>query len=510
MKDNNKQSVVSDGFIMISLIALATAIGNFFIQLNFSTANVILVYMLAVLLIAIKTKGRAFCFISSLFSVLVFNFFFTEPYFSLFANPSHIATFIVMFFAAICISFLTESLKHQGRLTEEKAYRTEMLLETNQKLQRSVNSRMMINVTARQLVKLLEKDILVYPVTNGKLEEPLIFPKSFSEPFSLTDSAEERSIAEWVIENNRRAGGTTGFHPHAQGIYMAIRGFERVMAVICLGMTEEEFIDDNIKSLVLAIIDECGIIMENSSIAREKMDAEERARSEELKSNLLRSISHDLRTPLTGIFGNATLLSENAEELTVSQRKEIYETIGDDAEWLIHLVENLLSITRIGSGSVLSIESEFVSDVVEEALKHIDRRKKFYHIEQSFEDEMLMARMDVRLIVQVIINIVNNAIKYTPEGSLISIKTFRKNEFVAVEISDNGKGIGEEALEKIFDMFYVEGNSKGDSRRGLGLGLYLCKSIIEAHGGKIRAYNNESHGATFEFALPIAEVTVYE
>ncbi len=495
---------------MLVLLSLATIIGNVFIQLNFSTTNVILVYMLAVLLTAIRTKGRILCLISSLLSVLLFNFFFTEPYYSLMANPNHIATFIMMFVAAICISILTEGLKRQAKLTEEKAYKTEILLQTNRKLQQSLNDRMMINVAARQLVKLLDRDIMVYPVYEGEPEEPMLFPKSASVPFSLSDSQEEREIARWVIKNNRMAGGISGFYPQAQGLYMAVRGSEKVMAVICLGMTEEELNYNNEKTLVLAIIDECGIMLENASIAKEKVEAEERARSEQLKSNVLRSISHDLRTPLTGIFGNANLLNERADELTPEQRKNIYENIGDDAEWLINLVENLLSITKMGSGSVLSIESELVSDVVEEALKHIDRRSKKYLIETQIAEEMLMAQMDARLMVQVIINIVNNAIKYTPEGSKITIEEFKEKDFAVIRISDNGSGISEDALDKIFDMFYIECNSKGDSRRGLGLGLYLCKNIVESHGGTIRAYNGNPKGAVFEFTLPIAEVTLHE
>ena len=220
---------------------------------------------------------------------------------------------------------------------------------------------------------------------------------------------------------------------------------------------------------------------------------------------MLRSISHDLRTPLTSISGTAALLLEN--ELPEDKRRQMYISVYDDARWLIDLVENLLSITRIeGSGKLTDIQPELIDDVFREAVSHADRLLKEHEFQIKIDDDLLMAYMDARLIVQVIINLVNNAVKYTPSGSHIVLSGCSEGDVVAISVADDGAGIADEAKSKIFDMFYTAGNGSGDARRGLGLGLALCKSIVQAHGGSITVEDNIPHGAVFKFTLPKAEV----
>ena len=179
--------------------------------------------------------------------------------------------------------------------------------------------------------------------------------------------------------------------------------------------------------------------------------------------------------------------------------------------WLINLVENLLSVSRLEENHLnLHFNSELVCDVIEEALKHINRKRVHYHISVHHENELLLAKMDAKLIVQVIINLVDNAIKYTPEGSSIQISTRAVEDKAVIEVADNGEGIPDEMKDKIFDMFYSGANKIVDSRRSLGLGLSLCKSIVSAHGGEIKVSDNSPHGAVFTFTLPIEEVTLYE
>ena len=174
-------------------------------------------------------------------------------------------------------------------------------------------------------------------------------------------------------------------------------------------------------------------------------------------------------------------------------------------------MENLLSVTRLEENRLnINLNSELVADVIEEALKHINRKRSEYHIEVTSEDDFLLARMDAKLVVQVIINIVDNAIKYTPAGSTIRIHSCRDGEFAKISISDNGNGISDEAKPRIFDMFFSGANQIADSRRSLGMGLSLCKSMVTAHGGTISVADNHPHGTVFTFTLPIEEVTLYE
>ena len=242
---------------------------------------------------------------------------------------------------------------------------------------------------------------------------------------------------------------------------------------------------------------------------REKRLAE--AEMEKMRANLLRAISHDLRTPLTAISGNAGILMENASVLDAAKRRQLYTSIYDDSMWLINLVENLLSITRMEGGTMqLNMEGELLEEVIGEAMRHINRKASEHTLSVTQEGDFLLARMDSRLIIQVIINLVDNAIKYTPPGSHIQVRAFRRGDFAVVEIADDGPGIPDSAKERVFDMFYTASNKPADSKRGMGLGLALCRSIVTAHGGQITVSDRIPHGCVFQFTLPIEEVDLHE
>ena len=210
---------------------------------------------------------------------------------------------------------------------------------------------------------------------------------------------------------------------------------------------------------------------------------------------------------MTSISGNAGVLMEKSILLDESKKQEIYSSIYDDSMWLVNLTENLLSITRIENGTMhLRMNAELIDDVFREAISHVDRKASEHKISVELADDLLMAKMDVRLIVQVMINIINNAIKYTPEGSCICLSAQKQNNMVQIRIADDGPGISDEAKLHLFDMFYTADIGKADSRRGLGLGLSLCKSIVDAHGGEISVSDNQPHGAVFSFTLPLEEV----
>lgn len=231
---------------------------------------------------------------------------------------------------------------------------------------------------------------------------------------------------------------------------------------------------------------------------------------EKMRANLLRSVSHDIRTPLTSIIGSTSAILETPD-LSLEQQHQLLEDVRDDAQWLVRVVENLLSITRIEDDKLgLKTQPELLEEIFQEALQHLDRNASQHQISVELEDDLLMANVDARLLVQVVINIVNNAIKYTPEGSHITLSAHREGDQVEVEIADDGPGIDQDAKDRIFDMFYTADKKRGDSRRGLGLGLSLCKSIINAHGGTIQAVDNHPQGTIFRFTLGAVEETNHE
>ena len=497
---------------MLSVLAGCTLGGYFFAALGISDTNIILLYLLGVLGIAMVTTGRSYSLLSSLLSVLLFNFFFTEPYFTLRSDPSYIATFGIMFIVALLSSSLTIRVKTQAKMNADKAYRTAILLESSHKLQTADSAEAILTVTAQQLGHLLERDLVVYP-TDGKggLLPAIAFPFTEERDLSALLTPDEEAVAEWVLKNNKHAGATTNTLPGAKCLYLSIRGTGGALAVVGIAVESGHPLQSFEKNLMVALLDECGLALEKELTMREKQQAEAQAGQEALRANLLRAISHDLRTPLTSISGNADILMERADQLEPEKRQSLFTAIYDDAMWLFNLVENLLSITRLEDGRVhMNMEPELLGDIFAEALTHLDRNACKHHIRTELPDDMLMADMDARLMVQVVINIVNNAIKYTPEGSHITLSARRSGRMVAVEIADDGPGVPDEAKEKLFDRFYTAGNERGDGRRGLGLGLSLCKSIVTAHGGTIEVLDNHPRGAVFRFTLRASEVTTYE
>ena len=490
------------------ILAACTGMGFLFSTIGLAITNVVLIYILGVMGVALTTTGYLYSLLSSLLSVLVFNFFFTEPFYSLRSSPDYLATFAVMFTAALLSSSLTSRIKAQSIQTANKAYQTEVLLSTSQLLQKAEDRQAILEVVQHQLCRLLEHSVLCY---DSDLNAPALCAIEQDSGFESIDLAAERHIARWVRENAKHAGRTTRMFPEAKCLYMAVRSEGRVWAVIGIRADNSPPIDEYRKNLMISILDECALAVEKDHMTREKQRIEENARQESLRANLLRSISHDLRTPLTSISGNAAILVENQGRLSDESLKRLYTSIYDDAIWLNGLVENLLTITRTENGTMkLNPQTELVADTVEEALRHIDPDAAHKQIVTDLPEEMLLARMDAGLIVQVLVNLLNNAVKYTPEDARIIVGVRREGDMALIRVEDDGQGVPPGDEDRVFDMFYTGVKRSPDSRRGIGLGLALCKSIVQAHGGEIGVENVQPHGAKFWFTLPIVEVEGYE
>ena len=498
----------------VLLTVATTGIGSLFYKLGLREANIIIVYLLGVLLTAVWTNGYFYGILVSLLSVFSFNFFFTVPRFSLTSiDPNYPVTFLVMLLASCLSCSLATRVKRQGRQSAQRAYYMELLMNSNQKMQQGQSEQEIIQIAAQQLQSLLDRPVLYALLEKDQKLRFHVVPTAEAKQMMGGLTAEEMGVAEWVAKNDKHAGATTNTLSHAQNLYLSVRGNQDVVAVVGIPAKFYPPLEAFEKNLMIAILDECGLILERRKLLAEKQAAELETHREQLRANLLRVISHDLRTPLTGISGNAGVLMEKSFSLDESKKQEIYRSIYDDAMWLVNLTENLLSITRIENGAMpLRQSAELIDDIFHEALSHVDRRAAEHKISVELADDMLMAKMDARLIVQVIINIVNNAIKYTPEGSKICLSAKKENSMVRIEIADNGPGISDEEKQRLFDMFYTvnRGGAGADSRRGLGLGLSLCKSIVEAHGGSISVYDNQPHGAVFSFTLPLEEVKIQD
>ncbi|MEF9971615.1 MAG: DUF4118 domain-containing protein, partial [Oscillospiraceae bacterium] len=503
---------IADILKSLGILGLATLLGFLFYRLGFSEANIITVYILGVLIIAVVTTNRLYSLVSSVFSVLIFNFFFTVPRFSLQAyDKGYPLTFLVMFIAAFITGSLATQIKKQAKQSAKTANRTKILLETNLLLQEQKEADGIIEVTANQLVKLMKKDIVFYKAENDSLLPPKTFTQAAeAQDVSALTSENEKAVANWVFKNNKHAGATTNTLGNAKCLYLAIRVSGQVLGVVGIAL-KGSAMDTFENNILLSILGECALALEKEKASRQREEAAALAKNEQLRANLLRSISHDLRTPLTSISGNAAILLSSDQRLSAEKRARLYTDIYDDSLWLINLVENLLSVTRIEDGTMgLHLQAELMDEVISEALAHINRKSVEHKILVRQSEDYIMAKMDARLIVQVIINIVDNAIKYTPQNSTITISVKKRNHLVSLEIADDGNGLSDEEKSKIFEMFYTANSSSADSRRGLGLGLALCKSIITAHGGEISVSDNKPRGTIFTFTLPAEEVRLHE
>lgn len=502
---------VNDIMWSIGILVLTSCIGLFFQKFQFAESNIIMVYVLGVLIISIVTKNQIYSLIASVVSVLIFNFLFTEPKFTLHAySQGYPVTFAIMFIVSFLTGTLAVRLKNHAKSLAQSAFRTKVLFDTNQILQKVTKKEEIISATAQQLNKLLGKTIVFYPVEKESLGEALLFLASEDIPKARYLTDQERQTALWVLKNNKHAGASTQTLSESKCLYLAVRINDVVYGVIGIDI-EKEPLDAFDNSILLSIVGECALSLENENHAREKEEAAILAKNEQLRADLLRSISHDLRTPLTSISGNASNLLHNSQFFDENTKSQLYLDIYDDSMWLINLVENLLSITRLEENRLnLKITDDLIDDVIAEALRHINRKSVNHHIEVKHEDEFLLAKMDARLIVQVVINIVDNAIKYTQDGSHILIHTRKEGDQAVVSIIDDGAGMSDEMKKHVFEMFYTGSSQVADSRRSLGLGLALCKSIIQVHGGQITVTDHLPHGTNFTFTLPAGEVHIHE
>ena len=498
--------------LTVGILVTATIIGWGFLRLGFANANIIMVYLLGVLLTSTFTSGYTCGVLSAFLSVILFNYFLTEPRLSLAAYGSkYPITFAVMFASALLTCTLATKLKAHAQLSARDAYRTKLLFDMNRQLQKAETPDEVYQMTATQIQKLMQRDVLVYPAQGEALLDGIVYPADGSSPHSVTKEKQEQDVIRWVWQNRKRAGATTETFAKAKRLYLAIRIGQQVYGVIGIPMEKQTQPDAFTSSILFSILGECALALESLHNAEEKEKAAVLAKNEQLRANLLRSISHDLRTPLTSISGNADTLLHSYNMLDEQTRKQIFTDIYDDAQWLTGLVENLLSITKITDGSVkLHLSDQVVDDIVSEALRHIDRRSAEHHITVDCGDEPLLVRVDAGLIMQVLINLVNNAVKYTPPGSNIRITAIQQEKAAEICVSDDGPGIPDERKELVFKMFFTGSNLIGDSRRSLGLGLTLCQAIIHAHHNEMTLKDNLPHGCIFSFTLPLSEVNLNE
>lgn len=491
----------------LTIFAASTLLSVLCEHLGFNQACVVTLYVFGILLTAIVTANRAIGLLMAVASVLTYNYLFTRPYYSLAVyDMGYILTFALMFLVSLVTGGLARRVKRQARQEAMKAHRSEVLLHTSQLLQRAEDEHDLLRKAAQQLMQLLDRSVTIYPA-EGALGAPIfVASQDDARGADFYQTADERAVAAWALKNRKHAGATTGTLPGAKNLYLAARSQDEVYAVVGVSMADASPLDSFEKNLLLALLEAIALAVERLRLNAAKNKMALQAQQEQLRANLLRSISHDLRTPLTSISGNAELLMRGGGRLGAEDVKKLSTYIYDDSMWLYNLVENLLCITRIENGAMsLTLRAELVSEVAEAAVGHVSRHAQGHKIRVELAGDDLMARMDARLIVQVLVNLLNNALQYTPEGSNILLRAHRRGADVCLEVADDGAGIKDADKARLFDLFVTADKARGDGRRGIGLGLALCKAIVEAHGGQIGVRDNAPHGSVFFFTLRAGE-----
>ncbi len=507
--EHSRKKMLADIAIFLSSMVVSTAIGFLFSHLGFTDANIIMVYLLGLLVVSIFTTHRAYSMVWAVISVLLFDLLFTTPRFTFYAyGTGYPVTFLIMLAAAFSISTLAIRLKQNAGQSAKAAQRMSVVLETDRQLTKARSGEEILSVLADQLTKLLSRSLVIYPAENGRLGDPVFYPAARDTVPYRTN--EEKQAVEWSFTHHKRAGSTTDIFPKTDYLYYCMRVQDHAYGVVGIAVHDSPP-DASEQSVLASVVGECSLALENARNAREKEESMILAENERLRANLLRAVSHDLRTPLTSIMGNADSLISCGDALDPDTRSQLYSDIYQDAQWLNGMVENLLSASRMTGGKLnLNMTTELIDDMISEAVDHLSRQLKRFVLQRIRSEELLFVRADARLIVQVIINLLDNAVKYAPEGSTITIGAAAQEDKVVVRIADNGPGIPDDQKDLIFDLFYSSGNPTGDSRRGLGIGLSLCHSIVRAHGGTISVSDNEPHGAVFAFSLPRDEVNLNE
>jgi two-component system sensor histidine kinase KdpD len=486
-------------------VVLASLVSYFVFGRN-DLADIVMTYLLGIVLVAMRFGFRA-ALASAVLGVLAFDYFFVPPYltFSV-ADIRHVVTFGVMLLVAVVIATLTQRVRDQAEVARRSEGRTAVLYAMSRELSRTEGLGALLRVASQHLERVFEARIAILSVDKSSAIQVGHATAEFSPPID-----HEATAIRWVLEHRREAGLGTATLGQSQGFYVPLLpagASAAALGVLAIYPDQpSRFEDPEQQRLADAFAAQIAMAFERASLSEETERAHLAVEAEQLRSTLLSSVSHDLRTPLAVMKGATSLLVDDSRELAAGTRRELAQAVWEESDRLERLVRNLLDMTRLESGAVqIHKEWQSVEEVVGTAISRVESRLAGRPLRTRVGPE-LIAPLDAVLVEQLLVNLLENALKYTPPGTPIDVEAEERESEVVVTVSDHGPGVREEERERIFDKFH-----RGPQERtgGVGLGLTICRAIAVAHGGRIwvepRAAGGEAgagEGASFRFALPI-------
>jgi two-component system sensor histidine kinase KdpD len=483
--------------IFVTLLCTLTAWA--FQWIGLSETNKVMVFFLGVAFVAVRF-GRGPGILASALSVSAFDFFFVPPYLTFAVyDTQYFITFAVMLVISILISALAERIRRQAQASRLRERHTESLYRLTRKLAGTSGTHQLVTEAEMQLSESFASEVAIFlPDESGKLKTTLGGPASF------TANERELAVAHWVFEHGQLAGTGTDTLPDAHALYVPLASSQQVVGVLALRPIDlGRFNPPDQRQLLETLASQIALAIERDRLAEQSQKVLVQAETERLRSSLLSSVSHDLRTPLAVIAGASSSLLEGGRSLSEDARREFLQTIVEESNRLALLVDNLLHITRLESGSVnVSKQWYPLEEVVGSALERVKKQLSGRRIQTHLPPELPLVRFDGVLMEQVFINLLENAARYTPSGSEIDISASAENETIICEVADRGPGLTDDERLRVFDKFY-RGSAAAAGQRGAGLGLAICKAVIEAHGGKIWQENRPDGGSRFLFTIPL-------
>ncbi len=485
---------------VISLLLVAAATG--FTELvtpEFSPTNLIMIYLLVVVLAAVYL-GRGPAILASITGVLAFDYFFVPPQLTLsVADTEYLLSLIGFLIVGLVISYLAAEAREQALSARMREAETFTLYTLSQDLATSTDFEGIYSAVSAHINQIVKSDVTIILLSK---EGYRVIPQN-SQVLALP---QEEKVVKWVIENNQTAGKGTPYFTNVLGTYLPLPTAQQVIGV--LGVQSKEIngaLSTGKSRLLEAFASQIALAIEHSQLAEQSRQIKLLQATENLHNALLNSISHDLRTPLVSITGALSTLEDENTFLEEGDRKSLVETAREEADRLNRLVGNLLDMTRLESGAMrIKREPTDIQDLVGTVLGEIEKRLENREVKIDISENLPLVPMDFVLIVHALVNLIDNALKYSPESSPLEIKSWTENDELLLTIRDHGVGIPPEDIKRIFDKFYRV--HRPEQVTGTGLGLAISKGIVEAHGGRIWAENHLEGGTVFTMALPMITI----